>query len=128
MTATAQSAPIPTAGFKGLPTNLIDELLANTRTKNVYGPKLLEFAQSDEIGINPAEAWPMEFGKKKATSLYQGFRNAAEKAGIMNTVLIKLYDDNVYILHKERLALMQNGSDTEDVNDTEDTEDAEDSE
>lgn len=92
--------------MKGLSSDAVAELMANTRTRNAYGPKLLEFCESDEAAINPAEAWPMDFGSKKASTLYQGFRLASEKAGLNDTLLIKLSDETVFILHKERVEVL----------------------
>lgn len=95
-----------TPEFKGLSASEIGALLAKSRTRNAYGPKLIEFMESDEAGINPAEVWP-EFAGKNATTLYQGFMNAAKKADppLTDVLLIKQSDENVYILHKERVAL-----------------------
>jgi hypothetical protein len=99
--------------LKGLSSDLIADLMANSRTRNAYGPKLVEFCNSDEAAINPAEAWPTEFGGKKTTTLYQGFRLAADKADLLYSaekpdapLLVKLSDDNVFILHRERVELM----------------------
>lgn len=92
--------------MKGLPDEFINELMATSRSRNVYGPKLLDFCESDEAAINPAEVWPIEFGNKKATTLYQGFRNAAEKADLQEVVMIKQSDDAVFILHKERVSVL----------------------
>lgn len=93
----ANSNPI-----KGLDPKMIAELMGNTRSRNVYGPKLLDFLNSDEAAINPAETWPIDFGTKKATALYQGFLNAAKTAEVTDVVLVKQYDGGVYLLHKER--------------------------
>lgn len=95
-----------TATMKGLPSDLITSLMAKSRQHNAYGPKLLEFVNSDEAAINPAETWPLEFSGKKATTLYQGFRTAAEKANLSDQILIKQSDDNVFLLHKERVTLV----------------------
>jgi hypothetical protein len=102
--------------MKGLSPDLINSLMAGSRTRNAYGPKLKEFMDSDEAAINVAEVWPVEFGGKKATTLYQGFRLAADKADIMDQVLIKMSDETVFILHKERctLAITEAAEDTED--------------
>lgn len=40
--------------LKGLDASKIGELLAGTRTRNQYGPLLMEFMESDEAAINPA--------------------------------------------------------------------------
>lgn len=110
--------------MKGLTNELITTLMGNTRSKNVYGPKLMSFiSDSDEAAINPAEVWPIEFGQKKVTALYQGFLNAAKAAELTDTILVKQYDGAVYLLHKERVALALNPEDAADVEaDTEDNE------
>ena len=92
--------------FKGLDSALIDSLMAGSRNHNAYGPKLVEFCESDEAGVNVAETWP-EFKGKLATTLYQGFRTAASKAELDNTVRILNRDGQVYLLHIERVALAQ---------------------
>lgn len=88
-----------------LSAEFIADLMANTRTRNQYGPKLLEFFNSDEAGINPAEAWPLEFGNKKPATLYQGFVTALNKAGedVRSLVKIKKHKDVVFLLHTERV-------------------------
>lgn len=91
--------------IKGLDPKMIAELMGNSRSRNVYGPKLMTFIESDEAAINPAEVWPVDFGQKKATALYQGFLNAAKSAELTDTVLVKQYDGGVYLLHKERAAV-----------------------
>lgn len=83
----------------------ITALLQNTKTKNAYGPQLLEFLESDEAAINPREAWPHLYGTKSAATLYQGFRNAAEKNNLSDTVSIRKVEDDVFILHKDRVAI-----------------------
>lgn len=92
--------------LKGLTSDKVAELMANSRQRNAYGPKLIEFCESDEAAVNPSETWPVEFAGKKASTMYQGFRNAAEKAGLQDTILIKLSDDAVYILHKGRVSVL----------------------
>ena len=91
-----------TNAIKGLDPKMIAELMGNSRSRNVYGPKLLTFVESDEAAINPAEVWPIDFGSKKTTALYQGFLNAAKNAELTDVVLVKQYDGGVYLLHKER--------------------------
>lgn len=89
--------------MKGLSADIISQLMANSRSKNTYGPKLIEFVESDEAAINPAEVWPIEFGKKEASTLYQGFLGAAKKADLTETVMVKQSDGMVFLLHKERV-------------------------
>lgn len=92
------------SAMKGLDADLIQSLMAKSRSRNTYGPKLADFVESDEAAINPAEVWPVEFGGKEATTLYQGFNLAAKKAGLTDTILVKQSDGAVFILHKERVA------------------------
>src|SRR4029077_9063113 len=91
--------------FAGLDAAMIDTLLSNTRARNTYGPKTLEFATSDEAGVNVREAWP-EFKNKKVTALYQGFLGAVKNAELTNEILVKQYDGQVYLLHKERAGMV----------------------
>jgi hypothetical protein len=91
--------------LQGLDADFITKLMQGSRSKNVYGPKLAIFMESDEAAINPAEVWPLEFGgEKKASTLYQGFLTAAKAAKIQDQILIKQSDDSCFILHKERVA------------------------
>ena len=92
--------------MKGLSADIIGQLMANSRSKNTYGPKLVEFVESDEAAINPAEVWPIEFGKKEASTLYQGFLGAAKKANLTDQIMVKQSDGTVIILHKERVNLL----------------------
>jgi len=87
--------------FQGLDPKMIDQLMSNTRSRNTYGPKLLEFHESDEAGINVREVW-VEFKNKKVTALYQGFMNAVKNAEMEDDILVKQYDGQVYLLHKQR--------------------------
>jgi hypothetical protein len=108
--------------MKGLDPAMITELMGNTRSRNTYGPKLLDFINSDEAAINPAENWPIDFGNKKATALYQGFLNAAKTAELTDVVLVKQYDGGVYLLHKERANVVINPPADEPEDDDNDTE------
>lgn len=90
----------------GLSSEKIAELYANKRTKGLYEERFNELmTESDEPGIDPAEEWPLDFGKKSATTMYQGFRNAAEKLGCMDQVDILQRDNHVFILVKSRVEL-----------------------
>lgn len=95
-----------TSNMTGLDSDFIKSLMGKSRNRNAYGPRLLEFMESDEAGINPADVWP-EFAEKQATTLYQGFMLAAKRAEVQDQLLIKQYDDKCFILHKERVAIMQ---------------------
>jgi hypothetical protein len=100
-----------TTPLQGLSSEQIDELMASSRTRNAYAPRLVEFCDSDEAAVNPADVWP-EFKAKKASTLYQGFNNAVKKGQLEDTILVKLWNENVFLLHKERVAIVQaNGAD-----------------
>lgn len=91
--------------LKGLPSELIDELLAGRRVKGAYGKALVDFMEhSDELGVNPRDAWPLEFGTKSASSMYQSFRTSAKNAGILDQLTIMQSDDELYIIHNGRAA------------------------
>jgi len=97
-------------GMTGLSPERIAELMAG-RARNVYKPKLTQFVESDEAGVDPREVWPLEFKDKKASALYQGFRGVATEAGILvseenpeGPILVKRQGDEVFILHIERVA------------------------
>lgn len=91
--------------MKGLSNDELATLLGKTRTKNMYGPKLLEFVASDEAAINPRDCWPVEFGNAKVENLYQGFNNAKKTAKLENVVEVRRSEDNIFILHTERVNL-----------------------
>jgi hypothetical protein len=87
-----------------LSAEFIADLLANTRTRNQYGPKLVEFFNSDEPAVNPQEAWP-ELATKNLATIYQGFINALKKTEdptIKAQLTILKRNDAVFILHNER--------------------------
>lgn len=121
MTAMAMENPLV---GKGLSSDFIDGLLSTTRTKNQYGPYLVKFYESDEPAIDVREVWPQEFGKKKISALYQGFRNAAEAAditiGVDGDILILSRNDTVFLLHNERVKLATTPKDVEVEDDTDD--------
>lgn len=93
------------SGMKGLSPELILKLMAKGRSRNTYGPKLIEFVESDEAAINPREVWPVEFTGKEASTLYQGFRTATNKANLVDTIEVKQSDGEVFLLHKARVEL-----------------------
>lgn len=115
-TATLDKPTAPTKehrNMKGLDNDLIKSLMGSTRTRNMYGPKLLEFMDSDEAAINPADVWPLEFGTKNTTTVYQGFLNAAKAAEVSDLIWIKQKDGQVYILHRERAILAAQSTNTD---------------
>jgi hypothetical protein len=91
----------------GLTNAQIAELMAKKRTKGVYEDKMtFLYTESDEAGVDVAETWPVEFGGKNATTLYQGFSNAAKKLELEDAVDIVNRDGHVFILVKTRVALV----------------------
>lgn len=99
----ATAAIAPTNGLKGLDLSTITELMGKGRVRGLYEAKLALFVESDEPAINVAEAWPMEFGKKPATTLYQGFNNVLNKSDLKEIIKVKASDGNVYLWHNERV-------------------------
>ena len=92
----------------------IANLMAKKRTKGLYEEKLTElYSDSDEAGVDVAEQW-IDFAGKNATTLYQGFSNAAKKLGLEDAVDIVNRDGHVFILVKTRVALVL--SDLADTN------------
>ena len=90
----------------GLTQAQIAELMAKKRTKGVYDERLMEVYESDEAGVDVAEQWPIEFSGKNATTLYQGFSNAAKRLEMEDAVDIVNRDGHVFILVKTRVALV----------------------
>ena len=91
----------------GLTAEQIAGLMAKKRTKGVYEDKLnILYTESDEAGVDVAEQWPLDFSGKSATTLYQGFSNAAKKLEIDDAVDIVNRDGHVFILVKTRVALV----------------------
>lgn len=110
----------PSTSIKGLSQDFINDLLADSRTRNQYAPKLVEFLESDEMGINPVEIWPGEFKNKKPATLYQGFVNALNKAdeSVQDKVRVLKREDSVFLLNKQLLTI---ASEAEAEADSEDT-------
>jgi hypothetical protein len=102
------------SGIKGLDVTQLKTLMSQ-RSRNMYAPKLVEIENSDEAGVNVVEQWPTEFSDKKASTVYQGFRNAIIKAHLEDTFEVKQSDEQVYLLHKERVALAIASLNTEAV-------------
>lgn len=128
------------APFKGLSQSEIDDLLANNRTRNQYGPYLYQFVDSDEAAVNVVDVWP-ELKVKTISTLYQGFINAAKKADLYyapnstgpresplpdKPIMVKKANDAVFLLHRERIAINRaaaNGNGADEVEpDAEDNE------
>jgi len=83
---------------------LIEQLYATRRVKGGYLSILTQASESDENGFAAKETYPQLKDKASAT-IYQGFRNAAEKMGISDQVTIINSDDEVYVLFNERVTL-----------------------
>jgi hypothetical protein len=91
----------PLAG-KGLDPNQLAEVMAGARGRGIYGPRLKDFMESDEAAIEPAAVWPMDFEGKAASSLYQSFKAAAEKAKIDDEIRLLSTGGKFYLIHNER--------------------------
>lgn len=90
----------------GLTPEQIKGLMAKKRTKGIYDERLMEVYESDEAGVDVAETWPVDFSEKNATTLYQGFSNAAKRLEMEDAVDIVNRDGHVFILVKTRVALV----------------------
>ena len=90
----------------GLTPEQIKGLMAKKRTKGIYDERLMEVYESDEAGVDVAETWPVDFSEKSATTLYQGFSNAAKRLEMEDAVDIVNRDGHVFILVKTRVALV----------------------
>lgn len=87
----------------------IEQIIAlrqNTRVRGVYPEKLVEFENSDDAVIIPAEVWPLEFGGKSASTLSQGFKGAIKTAKAEDTFQVSTSDGVCYLYHKERVNLL----------------------
>jgi hypothetical protein len=106
----------------GLSNDKILALYSDRRQKGIYGARLGEAIESDEAAFNPREAWPLDFSKKSATTLYQGFRNAADKLdkGIAEDIDVIQRDGEVYVCFKSRIALILNESTQVDEDESDD--------
>jgi hypothetical protein len=85
----------------------IEEIMAKGRIKGVYEAKLPIFIESDDPAIDVAETWPLEFGKKQATTLYQGFNNLVNKLDLKDTIMVKKDEDRVLLIHLGRVQAMR---------------------
>ena len=83
----------------------IADILGNRKTKGLYEEKLQVYLDSDDAAIDVAEQWPLDFGKKSASSMYQSFGNAAKKLGVADVLDIVNRDGHLFILHKDRVEL-----------------------
>jgi hypothetical protein len=91
----------------GLTPDQIQGLLAKKRVKGLYEEKLtFLYSDSDEAGVDVKEQWPVEFGQKSATTLYQGFSNAAKKLDLEDAVDVINRDGHVFILVTTRANLV----------------------
>lgn len=90
----------------------IKALMGTGRVRGLYDAKLVEFENSDDPAINVAETWPIEMGQKPATTIYQGFNNVLNKNDLKDKFEVKQSDGQVYLLHKERVALLMASENT----------------
>lgn len=88
----------------GLDLDFINKLMVSGNKRNQYGPKVVDFDNSDEGGVNVVSAWP-EFAEKSPETLYQGFMNAVKKAKLEEVIFVRKHDGNVFLLHQGRVTL-----------------------
>lgn len=82
------------------------ELYAKRRTKGTYLAILTHAREdSDENGFAAKATYP-QLSEKNSATIYQGFRNAAEKMGIEDNVDIINADDDVFVLFTDRVELV----------------------
>jgi len=91
----------------GLDPKLVQKLYATRRVKGGYLVILTQAIASDENGFAAKEAYP-QLKDKAAATIYQGFRNAAEKLlgeDWMSQLDILNSDEEVYVIFKDRVVL-----------------------
>jgi hypothetical protein len=101
--------------MKGLSFNELQKVRQSGGKRGIYGKRFQEFLDSDELGIEPAASWPIDFGYrteetpegKTPEAISQGFKNVIEKLGLSNVVSVKIADDRVFVWHEERLAVAE---------------------
>jgi di/tripeptidase len=86
----------------GLSAEQINKLLMNRRNRGGYEAPVTDFANSDEAAISVKDNYPL-FAGKKGSTLYQGFRNAAEKLGYKDQIQVVLQGEDVFLFHNARL-------------------------
>jgi len=87
---------------------LIEQLYATRRVKGGYLVIMTQALASEENGFAAKATYP-QLKDKAAATIYQGFRNAAEKllGEDWNTQLdILNSDDEVYVIFKDRVELV----------------------
>jgi hypothetical protein len=90
---------------KGLNQDQIKALYAGRRVKGLYEDRTIEFIESDELGVEPMDQWPLDFGDKSATTVFQGFRNAIKKGELTGVVDVMQRGGKVFICHRERCGI-----------------------
>lgn len=82
----------------------VQELLASSRTRGVYGVRLKEdLLDTDEVGVEYSLKDGL-FAGKKATSVKTGFETARKKLPESDQPNIKVFaeEDKVYVVHIPR--------------------------
>lgn len=82
----------------------IEKLYAERRTKGMYLNILTMQREGEENGFAAKETYP-QLKNKAAATIYQGFRNAAEKLGIVDVVDVLNSDDEVFVIFTDRVAM-----------------------
>jgi len=89
----------------GLDNSKIEDLIAGSRTRNQYTPKIDDFLASDEKAISVRENWPVEFKTKKGSALYQGFITAVKTSKLQDTVRVLKREEEVFLVNREKFEL-----------------------
>jgi hypothetical protein len=82
----------------------IEAIYAKRRRKGEYAVILNDQREGDENGFAAKATYPT-LKSKSATTIYQGFRNAAEKLSLTDVVDIINSDDEVFVLFTDRVEL-----------------------
>jgi hypothetical protein len=98
----------------------VKSLYAKRRTRGGYVEILTEVVESDENGFAAKETYP-QLAEKHTATLYQGFRNAAEKMGISDEVDIINSDDEVFVILKDRVTLVSENGDSPEADEAPDS-------
>jgi hypothetical protein len=92
----------------GLSNELIEQLLAQGRDRNLYGPKIVEFEKSGLNGVDVMEHWPIfatkVSGGMKINSIVLGFRKAASDAKV-DWLVVKALDNHVFLINTSKVVL-----------------------
>lgn len=105
----------------GLNAEQIQALYAKRRVKGQYEDLLVQLdTKSDEAGVNVREAWPI-LKDKNTSTLAQGFGNAVKKLNLGDKFDVISQDEQVYVMVKDRVALIDETIDLDAIPEEDDT-------